>query len=224
MRTSIRRTTMLGLVVGAGLVGCESAVEPESTIDRSSEPPASSALSGDYCRGTVGPITVEKIIVPSGSSCTLQGTRVQSDVEVKDNAALRTEAGTYVGGNIKGAESKKVIVLNTYVNGNIQTDKTGLVRVRNKSVVGGNIQLKQGGGALVEKTRVDGDLQLEQNGGLLTISYNRVYGNLQVFGNTGGVRLVSNRVAENLQCKENRPAPTGSGNLAGSKEDQCAKL
>ena len=223
MRKFILRTALLGLGIGAGLTGCESAVAPAATLDPTGEPLAA-ALSGDYCRGTVGAKTVEKIIVPSGSSCTLQGTRVKSDVEVKGNASLRAEAGTYVGGNITGAGSKQVIVLKTRVIGNIQTDNTGLVRVRNQSVVGGNIQLKQGGAALVENTTVDGDLQLEQNGGMLTITSNRVYGNLQVFGNTGGVKLVSNRVAENLQCKENRPAPTGSRNTAGSKEGQCSRL
>jgi hypothetical protein len=47
---------------------------------------------------------------------------------------------------------------------------------------------------------------------------------MQVFQNTGGVRLLNNRIAENLQCKENDPPPTGSGNIAGDKEDQCAGL
>lgn len=36
--------------------------------------------------------------------------------------------------------------------------------------------------------------------------------------------LVSNRVGQSLQRKENRPAPIGSGNRAGEKEDQCARL
>ena len=43
--------------------------------------------------------------------------------------------------------------------------------------------------------------------------------------NAGGVTLASNHVDGNLQCKENRPAPTGSGNIVqGNKEDQCARL
>ena len=50
-------------------------------------------------------------------------------------------------------------------------------------------------------------------------------GSIQVFQNTGGVNIASNRVNGNLQCKENRPAPTGGGNVVqGNKEDQCARL
>jgi hypothetical protein len=49
-------------------------------------------------------------------------------------------------------------------------------------------------------------------------------GDLQAFKNLGGVSLVNNRMKGNLQCKENIPAPTGRGNQAASKEDQCARL
>jgi hypothetical protein len=69
-----------------------------------------------------------------------------------------------------------------------------------------------------------GDLQFESNRGFLLATANRVGGNMQVFQNTGGVTLLNNIIAQNLQCKANRPAPTGSGNRAGSKEDQCAAL
>jgi hypothetical protein len=47
---------------------------------------------------------------------------------------------------------------------------------------------------------------------------------MQIFQNTGGVKLLRNMVAENLQCKSNFPAPTGGGNIAGDKEDQCENL
>ena len=52
-----------------------------------------------------------------------------------------------------------------------------------------------------------------------------VNGDVQMFQNTGGVRVARNRIDGNLQCKENRPAPTGGGNVVqGNKEDQCARL
>lgn len=184
----------------------------------------SSGMRGDECRGSVGAISVEKVIVPDGASCILTGTQVQSDVEVKGNASVRTEAGARVGGNVTGAGSSRVVVLDTRVIGNVQTDNTATVVVRGATSVGGNIQIKQGGTATVENATVNGDVQFEQNRRAIQAARNRVGGNFQVFGNTGGVNLVSNRVAQNLQCKENRPAPTGSGNTAGSKEDQCARL
>ena len=51
-----------------------------------------------------------------------------------------------------------------------------------------------------------------------------IRGDLQVFKNTGGILLTDNTIRQNLQCKENLPRPTGSGNRAGSKEDQCRRL
>ncbi|MBW4556972.1 MAG: hypothetical protein KME59_13680 [Trichormus sp. ATA11-4-KO1] len=45
------------------------------------------------------------------------------------------------------------------------------------------------------------------------------------FQNTGGLTIKNNRIDGNLQCKENRPAPTGGGNIVqGNKEDQCSRL
>lgn len=49
-------------------------------------------------------------------------------------------------------------------------------------------------------------------------------GNLQAFKNYGGLALANNRMKGNLQSKENIPSPTGGGNRAASKEDQCRRL
>jgi hypothetical protein len=43
-------------------------------------------------------------------------------------------------------------------------------------------------------------------------------------GNRGGLSLAANRMIGALQCKENQPAPSGSGNVASIKEDQCRAL
>lgn len=87
------------------------------------------------------------------------------------------------------------------------------------SYVDGNIQVKRRAFALVEGSTIDGDLQVEERGASL-----EARGNFQVFKNSGGVELVSNWIRQNLQCKENCPAPFGGGNVAGEKEDQCARL
>ena len=74
------------------------------------------------------------------------------------------------------------------------------------------------------KTRINGDLQFEANEARMVARNSTILANLQAFQNTGGVVLQNNRIAENLQCKENNPRPTGGGNQAGDKEDQCAAL
>jgi hypothetical protein len=48
--------------------------------------------------------------------------------------------------------------------------------------------------------------------------------NYQADENTGEATPIRNVIAENMQCKQNNPPPTGSGNTAGSKEDQGAGL
>ncbi len=53
---------------------------------------------------------------------------------------------------------------------------------------------------------------------------NTILANLQAVSNTGGLVIQNNRISENLQCKQNSLPPTGGGNVAGDKEDQCARL
>jgi hypothetical protein len=155
------------------------------------------------CRGTLGAVTKDNIFVPDGATCTLNGTRAKGTVKVGTNATLRATSINVVG--------------------NIQAEGAKYVDVR-ASTIGGNIQIKQGQSAFIARNTINGDLQFDSQRGLVTANYNRIGGNLQAFKNTGGLRFTGNRIAENMQCKENRPAPTGSGNIAGDYEDQCAKF
>jgi hypothetical protein len=156
------------------------------------------------CTDVVGAITVDNLVVPDGQTCTLNGTRVQGNVFVLTDATL----------NAGGVD----------VEGNIQAEGADAVNVGPGSVVGGNIQIVQGGSAHIEQVVIDADLQLFQNSGPLSAIENTIGGNMQVFENTGGVTILNNNIEENLQCKENNPPPTGGGNVAGDKEDQCAGL
>lgn len=156
------------------------------------------------CRGTLGAVTVDDLRVPSGATCTLDGTRVEGNLQVERGATLRAQA--------------------VRVDGNVQGEGARLVRVVG-SQVGGSVQVEQGGAATVNGTRVQGDLQYDAMRQQLVANRNVVGGNVQVVGNSGGVRLVGNRIDGGLQCKENRPAPVGSGNVAQEGEEgQCRGL
>jgi hypothetical protein len=157
------------------------------------------------CRGTLGPVTVDNLRVPKGATCTLQGTRVKGNIVVRRGATL-------VARDIK-------------VVGNIQAEKHENVVVNGASRVGGSIQIKQGGAASVRNARVKQDIQYDHNRKALVAATNRVGGNIQIVGNSGGASVLNNVVNGNLDCKENRPAPTGGGNVVkGSKTDQCKPL
>ncbi len=192
------------------------------------------------CNGNLAAITVEQVTVPSGATCTLSGTRVLGDVKVRSGASLLTSAAridgsiqaddaltvatrnaTYVDGDIQVKRRATARIENSTINGNLQVEESGASLVSTGNRIGGDLQVKKARTANITSTRVEGNIQLEDNIGAQSSTGADVAGNLQVFKNRGGVRLNSNRVAKSLQCKENSPAPTGSGNVAGDKEDQC---
>jgi hypothetical protein len=167
---------------------------------------ASAALAEErVCRGTIGATTVDNLRVPSGATCTLNGTRVEGTIKVENKAKLY-------------ANGVRVI-------GNIQSEGFQVIAVKEGSKVGGSVQLKNGlSGGKVVSTRINGDLQFEANEARMVARNNVIFANLQAVQNTGGLVIENNQIAENLQCKENNPPPGGGGNTAGDKEDQCAAL
>ncbi|HSI57204.1 MAG TPA: hypothetical protein VLA16_06595 [Ideonella sp.] len=166
---------------------------------------ATPALADEYvCTGSVGSASLDNIFVPDGATCSLDRTRAKGNIVVGTGASLYARSIS--------------------INGNIQAEGAQLVNLGGTSSVGGSVQLVQGGSATIAGVNIKGSLQMESNNGPLKASNNTIGADLQAFQNSGGVRLVKNRIDGNLQCKENRPAPTGQGNRADSKEDQCARL
>jgi hypothetical protein len=158
------------------------------------------------CRGTIGAVTVDNLLVPQGATCTLNGTQVQGTVKVENGATLFASGIRVVG--------------------NVQSQGFKVIRVSG-STVGGSVQLENGlagGRGIVATTRVNGDVQYFSNAASMFARGNTILANLQAVGNTGGLEISNNRISQNLQCKENVPPPTGGGNTAGDKEDQCAAL
>ena len=157
------------------------------------------------CVGTIGATTVDNLRVPSGKSCTLEGTYVKGTIKVESDATLK-------------AKDVRVI-------GNVQAENHKFVSVVGGSRVGGSIQLDQGGAFKVANVKVTGSIQVVSNDGGSRLRANVVNADIQVFSHAGGIDITNNSVDGNLQCKENNPAPTGGGNIVqGNKEDQCKKL
>ncbi len=159
------------------------------------------------CRGTIGAATVDNVRVPQGASCTLNKTRVEGTVKVERNATL---------------------VANTIrVKGNVQSEGFKRVYLRQGSIVGGSVQLEnglRGGTGQVLNSRINGDLQYFSNQARMVARGSTILANFQANQNTGGLAIQNNRISENLQCQANNPAPVGSGNTAGDKEGQCARV
>ena len=169
---------------------------------------APAALAEEWvCRGTLGATTVDNLRVPQDATCKLNGTKVEGTVKVESGAKLY-------------AEGIRVI-------GNVQSEGFEVVSLRSGSRVGGSVQLENGssgGTGKVISTRVNGDLQFFSNKARMVARSNTILANFQAESNTGGLVIRNNTISENLQCKQNNPPPTGGGNTAGDKEDQCARL
>jgi hypothetical protein len=224
----------------------------EQALDNRGNPSAGAAGSGttstaatraSACNGTLGALSVDQVSVPAGASCTLNGTRVQGDVKVARGGSV-TATGARIGGNVQAEDSRTVVIsASTVVIGDVQAKRLASVRLENSTVdgnvqveergaslitsgvrVGGDLQVKKAASATIGSTTVDGDIQLEENSGALSSESATVRGNFQIFKNLGGVTLRNNRVQQVLECKENTPAPVGSGNVAGEKKEQCVAL
>jgi hypothetical protein len=165
---------------------------------------APAAAEERICTGLIRAVYLDNIFVPDGASCVLDGTRAKGNIVVGNGATLSARSVS--------------------INGNLQGEGAESVRVFGRSTFGGSVQLVQGGTASIEYARINGDILFDENTGLMNANNNTLGGNLQAFKNMGGVTLSRNVMKGNLQCKENIPAPTGVGNKAASKEDQCARL
>lgn len=129
------------------------------------------------CRGTIGARAIDgTVVVPSGATCTLSGTRVDGDVKVERGGTLTVQSAR--------------------IDGNIQSEGFRSVTVSGGSV-GGSIQLKEGGPISIRNVRVNGDIQLEKNRAGAQVFTNVVGGNLQCQGNVnisgGGNRVDGNK-------------------------------
>ncbi|HET6713251.1 MAG TPA: hypothetical protein VFI59_06030 [Actinomycetota bacterium] len=166
------------------------------------------------CRGTIGSVHIDgNVIVPSGASCTLLGTRIDDNVEVERRGTL-VARGVGIGGNLQTQDHRSVLVTPRRSDGRIA-----------RSRIGGDIQLESGGRGIVRRAVIGGNLQTKQNEGRQAAVRNRIDADLQAFSNEGGVRIVGNVIDGNLQCKSNSPPPTGGNNrVQGDKEDQCSDL
>jgi hypothetical protein len=145
-----------------------------------------------------------EIEVPAGQVCVLQGSVVDGNIKLNRGSVL---------------DARDVTVI-----GNLQAEAAASVLLAGASRVTGSVQSKQGRRATIVGARIGGDLQLDAHSDALLAVGNQVGGNIQVVGNRGGVTLDDNRTNGNLQCKENLPAPRGSGNTAASIEDQCLDM
>lgn len=176
-----------------------------TTAVASPAPEVDSNTSPGHCDGTIAAVAVDDVDVPSGATCTLDGTTVNGNVSIGPDGTL--------------------VARGVAVDGDVEAERARAVEITSGSSIGGNVQLQEGGSATLSGTDVDGDVEWEGQRGDLTAEGNTIGGDVQADSNTGTLTVSGNQIDGDLQCDENNPAPTGGGNtVSGDREDQCSGL
>jgi hypothetical protein len=71
--------------------------------------PAAVQAEERVCRGALGAVTVDNLLVTQDATCNLNGTRVQGTAQVQRNATLNAN-GIRVIGNVQGENARHVAV------------------------------------------------------------------------------------------------------------------
>ncbi|TDO47234.1 hypothetical protein EV643_109127 [Kribbella sp. VKM Ac-2527] len=203
------------------------------------------------CTGSIGATTIPgKLVVPDGATCTLTGTHILGSLEVKINSTLRATRIRVEGDALATQARLASITSGSYVVGHVQFSK-GITATFTGSTPFGGVELvensgratltgstftespgfvaKNRGGAVVDNNRAGDALLVQENSNGTWVRGNTIVDNLNVSKNLGGTVISNNRAGDNIDCTDNSPAPTGSGNVAGtdgggSKTGQCAGL
>lgn len=238
MKTTITRSLLRSSGrLTAGLMVAATAAA--GTVMATAEP----AAAARTCSGSLKNTTVSgDLYVPAGSTCTAYGVDVHGSIQVARGATLRFSTGD-VDGNVQGESAPHTVsVYNSTVEGDVQSKSARYVKVQG-SVIDGNVQTERTvEGQHVVTSRVGGDIQskytntrVDKNrvggnvqhtvGRHLSLRSNVIGGDAQVEKNRYWQRIYGNTIGGNLDCKENSPAPVGSGNrVYGSKTGQCRGL
>jgi hypothetical protein len=209
-RRRLRRGAILAAAIAVLLSACgggngstAGVGDPDAGAGSRALPADQGDASPGHCDGTIGSRTVDEVDVPSGATCTLEGTTVNGNVSVGVNGTL--------------------VARRVAVDGDVEGEGARLVEVSDNSTIGGNLQQEQGGSSAVRDSQIHGDLQWSEQSGWLAVQRTGVSGNLQADQNSGGLKISDNRIGGDLECEQNTPAPTGGDNtVSGHRSGQCA--
>ena len=173
---------------------------------------APAAHADDFqCVGRVGPITVDNVVVPSGSQCTLAGTQVLGNVKTEPGGDLDMGEAN-VHGNVQVASGSTASAFSSTIGGDYQCD--GCVSQNMiLSSVGGNFQVKGADDdAVIFVSSVAGDVEIVDSGpaeGFFAIAINIFGGNVKFEKNAGSTEILGNTIGGEFQILDNDVVGTG---------------
>jgi hypothetical protein len=180
------------------------------------------------CNGTLSG-TYDRILVPDGATCTLDGATVTGNVTAGAGSSLFTSNAT-IGGNVMTRDSLTVQIIRTDVGHNIMvTGTTGLTKIGGEMCkidpsTALNLMVKgNSGNTAICSESIGRNFVANGNSGSVSLFRSTVGNNALVFDNTGnGTRLKFNAVSINLNCHGNTGKLVLKENTAKQFLDQCA--
>jgi uncharacterized repeat protein (TIGR03803 family) len=188
------------------------------------------AFGGGYNMGTAFSLVT---IPPSGNACNgVYSGQFNGNITVSAGQTCEFTNGGSVNGNIHVLGGTLILQNNATVKGNVHVDGGGAFTLGPSLTISSNLfvdDLPAGAPTnMICGVTVQGNLHFEENGTAVEIGSssgcagNTVGGNLHVADNTAAVQIFNNTISNNLQCDNNNPVPTGAGNTAKKKQDQCS--
>ena len=168
--------------------------------------------------------------------CVFGAGDVLDNVVVRGDGILLLLDGAAVTGNIRVEEGGVLAASGVLIEGNVVAHEAVLIDLVLSSVEG-NVQIKRTGGAPVFgllpsvdllSCDVGGNVQIQDNEvNFIDLEGNDIGGNLELKKNLAllRIRVDENVIEGNLHCRNNDPAPSGSGNVVvGNVSGQCEAL
>jgi hypothetical protein len=144
------------------------------------------------------------VTLDAGITCVLTDVRIRGGLELREGSRLVATRLT-VDGPMTSNGAESITLDDARIYGDLKLEKGGSITIRGSHVEKKVELIDNLGDIAVSDTWIDETLRLEKNRG----------GPFSLFRNT----------SRNLECKENDPAPTGSGNVVlGRESGQCAGL
>ena len=158
-----------------------------------------------------------------GPACEIRSDFISGDLRIpRDTKCVISDL--FVAGNLRLDAGASVVGSDIRVNGNVEAKGADQLTLTD-ALIFGDLRFEDGGSVSLRESHVDGKVELKSNLGSIELQDNVIDDEAKLEKNRGGpFRVVGNTIDGKLECKENDPPPTGSGNVADEKTDQCSGL
>jgi len=127
-------------------------------------------------------------------------------------------------GRLELREGSRLVATRLTVGGNVTSNGAVSITLDDARVYG-DLKLEKGGSITIRGSQVEKKVELMDNLGDIAVSDTWIDETLKLEKNRGGPFSLLRNTSRNLECKENDPAPTGSGNVvSGHESGQCEGL